>query len=67
MITRFLWQGMGPTLRIGVLFVLAIGIILPLLNQLLPAKSAFHVPAWVLQLIGKYLCYASLALAVDLV
>ena len=25
------------------------------------------MPAWVLQLIGKYLCYASLALAVDLV
>ena len=32
MITRFLWQGMGPSLRIGVLFVLAIGIILPLLE-----------------------------------
>src|SRR5215204_4662632 len=67
MITRFLWQGMGPSLRIGVLFVLAIGIILPLLNQLMPATSAFYVPAWVLQLIGKYLCFASLALAVDLV
>jgi urea transport system permease protein len=67
MITRFLWQGMGPSLRVGVLFVLAIGIILPLLNQLMPASSAFYVPAWVLQLIGKYLCFASLALAVDLV
>ena len=67
MITRFLWQGMGPSLRVGVLFVLAIGIILPLLNQLMPATSAFYVPAWVLQLIGKYLCFASLALAVDLV
>src|SRR5919106_4926662 len=67
MITRFLWQGMGPGLRIGVLFVLAIGIILPLLNQLMPASSALYVPAWVLQLIGKYLCFASLALAVDLV
>ena len=65
MITRFLWQGMGRNLRLFVLLVLAIGIALPLLNQLLPPKSAFHVPAWVLQLIGKYLCYASLALAVD--
>ena len=26
MITRFLWQGMGPSLRAAVLFVLAIGI-----------------------------------------
>ena len=67
MITRFLWQGMGPSLRIGVLFVLAIGIILPLLNQRMPASSALYVPAWLLQLIGKYLCFASLALAVDLV
>ena len=49
------------------LLVLAVGILVPLLNQLLPPDSAFHVPSWVLQLIGKYLCYASLALAVDLV
>src|SRR6476620_4666 len=67
MIPRFLWQGMVPSLRAAVLFVLAIGIILPLRNQLMPAGSALHVPAWVLQLIGKYLCFASLALAVDLV
>src|SRR5262245_43279023 len=67
MITRFLWQGMSRNLRLFVLLVLAIGTALPLLNQLLPASSAFYVPAWVLQLIGKYLCYALLALAVDLV
>src|SRR6266700_6776856 len=67
MITRFLWQGMGRNLRLFVLLVLAIGIVLPLLNQLMPATSSFHVPAWVMQLIGKYLCYASLAVAVDLV
>ncbi|MCA0248809.1 MAG: urea ABC transporter permease subunit UrtC [Proteobacteria bacterium] len=67
MITRFLWQGMGPGLRLFTLLVLAVGILLPLANQLLPPDSPFHVPAWVLQLIGKYLCYALLALAVDLV
>src|SRR5712671_378394 len=67
MITRFLWQGMGRNLRLFVLLVLAIGIVLPLLNQLMPATSALYVPAWALQLIGKYLCFASLALAVDLV
>jgi urea transport system permease protein len=67
MITRFLWQGMDRNLRLFILLVLGIGIILPLLNQLMPPASPFFVPAWVLQLIGKYLCYASLALAVDLV
>jgi urea transport system permease protein len=48
MITRFLWQGMGPGLRLFTGLVLAIGILLPLANQLLPAGSTFHVPAWVL-------------------
>jgi urea transport system permease protein len=53
--------------RLFVALVLAIGVALPLANQLMPPTSALYVPAWVLQLIGKYLCYASLALAVDLV
>jgi urea transport system permease protein len=67
MMTRFLWNGMGRNLRLFVLLVLAIGIALPLLNQLMPKTSALYVPSYILQLIGKYLCYASLALAVDLV
>jgi len=67
MITRFLLQGMDRNLRLFILLVLAVGIALPLLNQLLPPTSPFYVPSWVLQLIGKYLCYALLALAVDLV
>ena len=67
MITRFLWTGMGRNLRLFVLLVLAVGVVLPLLNQLMPRTSSFYVPSYMLQLIGKYLCYASLALAVDLV
>jgi len=58
---------MTRNLRLFILLVLAVGILLPLSNQLLPPGSAFRAPAWVLQLIGKYLCYAALALAVDLV
>ncbi len=67
MITRFLWQGMDRSLRLFVLLVLALGVALPLLNQLVPSGSPFHVPAWLMQLMGKYLCFALLALAVDLV
>jgi urea transport system permease protein len=67
MITRFLWNGMSRDVRLFVALVLAIGIALPLLNQLMPRTSALYVPSYILQLIGKYLCYASLALAVDLV
>ena len=39
----------------------------PILNLAVPASSAFHVSAYGLTLIGKYLCYALLALAVDLI
>ncbi|HVC54816.1 MAG TPA: urea ABC transporter permease subunit UrtC [Stellaceae bacterium] len=37
------------------------------LNLLTPAASAVHVPDFVISVVGKYLCYAILALAVDLV
>jgi urea transport system permease protein len=67
MMTRFLWNGMSRNVRLLVLLVLAIGVALPLLNQLMPRTSALYMPSYILQLIGKYLCYASLALAVDLV
>ncbi len=36
-------------------------------NVLLPPSSALHVSSFVIGLVGKYLCYAMLALAVDLV
>jgi len=67
MITRFLWQGMDRNLRLSVLLILAVGIALPVANLILAATNPAHVPSWVLQLFGKYLCYALLALAVDLV
>jgi urea transport system permease protein len=42
-------------------------IMVPILNQVVPASSAFHISAYGLSLIGKYLCYALLALSVDLI
>lgn len=56
--------------RAGLLFgVVALGlaILIPVLNLAVPADSAFHVPPHVVALMGKYLCYALLALSVDLV
>jgi urea transport system permease protein len=47
--------------------VLTIGIIVPALNLLLPQSSPLHVPDYMVTLVGKYLCYALLALSVDLV
>ncbi len=45
----------------------AVAIVVPFLNQVLPPSSAFHLSAYGITLIGKYLCYGMLALAVDLI
>jgi urea transport system permease protein len=45
----------------------AVAIAVPILNQVVPASSAFHLSAYGITLIGKYLCYGMLALAVDLI
>jgi urea transport system permease protein len=49
------------------LIVAAIGILVPLSNLLLPASSPFQVPTYLMALFGKYLCYAILALSIDLI
>jgi urea transport system permease protein len=67
MITRFFWHGLDRYVRAMVAVVLIIGLAMPLLNLLMPSSSPLYVSAYTLQLFGKYLCYASLALAVDLV
>jgi urea transport system permease protein len=54
----------GGTVLYGLLLVTAV--VVPLL-ALLPASSPLHVSPYVLTLVGKYLCYAMLALAVDLI
>ena len=41
--------------------------LVPLSNLLLPAGAFLHVPTYLVALFGKYLCYALLALALDLV
>ena len=50
------------------LAIMAVVIIaVPLLNLLVPQSSPFHVPTYVVSLLGKYLAYAVLAVALDLV
>jgi urea transport system permease protein len=55
----------GGTWFLAALAALAVAV--PILNQLVPASSAFHLSAFGITLIGKYLCYGMLALAVDLI
>jgi urea transport system permease protein len=44
-----------------------IGILVPVLNLLVPSTSHFHLSSYFVALFGKYLCYALLALAIDLI
>ena len=53
--------------RLAVLLVVAATAAAPLLNIYAPEGSALHVPTWSVSLIGKYMCFALLALSVDLV
>lgn len=66
MISRRLF---GSDLRIAITIAIlvAIAIIVPILNLAVPPDSAFHVPPYMVALVGKYLCYALLALSLDLV
>ena len=52
-------------LTLGLTF--GVPLCLALLNQSTALSSALHVPTYVIALAGKYLCFAMLALAVDLV
>jgi urea transport system permease protein len=61
----FLYADRGGQIFLGVLFLLAVFV--PLLNLAVPAGSTWHVPTWVMSLLGKYLCFALLALSVDLI
>ncbi|MCK9506009.1 MAG: urea ABC transporter permease subunit UrtC [Porticoccaceae bacterium] len=45
----------------------ALAILMPVLNLVVPPDSVFHVSTYTLTLLGKYLSYALLALAVDLI
>ncbi|MFT7109241.1 MAG: urea transport system permease protein [Psychrobacter glaciei] len=67
---------LGPiaTLLVGdkggqrlVIALMAIAVIFPFCNLMVPEDSIFHVSTYALTLTGKYLCYALLALSVDLI
>ncbi len=47
--------------------VLGAAVLVPVLNLAVPPDSPFHVPSYLVSLWGKYLCFALLAVSVDLV
>lgn len=65
LITSILRNDRGGQIMLGVL--LAVLIAVPILNLIVPAGNPLHVPTYLVTLMGKYLTYALLAIAVDLV
>lgn len=53
--------------RIFLGILVAAIVLVPILALVLPKGSAFSMPPYVVALLGKYLCYALLAIALDLV
>jgi urea transport system permease protein len=67
MITGFVLRALDGKIVVAIGILLATALLVPALNLLVPPEGAFHVPTYAVSLFGKYLCYALLALALDLV
>jgi urea transport system permease protein len=64
---RFFAAGPDRRIFIAIVLLLAAAATVPVLNLLVPEGNPFHVRAYAVALAGKFLCYALLALALDLV
>jgi urea transport system permease protein len=67
MTLRFLSGGLTGGRLVMLALLVAAAILVPVLNLALPENHPLHVPTYAVTLMGKYLTYALLALALDLV
>ncbi len=67
MISRYLATALGIRSYIFLAVLAAITVAIGVLNLAVPETHPLYVPTYVVSLSGKYLCYALLALSIDLV
>src|SRR6266852_4239120 len=67
MITGLIFRALDRGAIAFLVTLAAIGILVPVLNLFVPVTSPFHLSSYFVALFGKYLCYALLALAIDLI
>ena len=67
MITSLILSSLDRRARIFLFVVAIAALLVPVCNLALPPSSQFHVPTYIVALLGKYICFAILALALDLV
>ena len=64
---RFFAGRDGRRILVAIALLAAAAILVPVLHLALPRDNPLHVPAYMVALLGKYLCFALLALSLDLV
>jgi urea transport system permease protein len=62
---KFLANDTGGNILLNLLLLLTI--VVPVANLVIPEASIFHVSTFTVTILGKYLCFALLAIALDLV
>ncbi len=67
MMTGFIFRALEGRIVIAISILMAVAVLVPALNLLVPPDNFLHIPTYAVSLMGKYLCYALLALALDLV
>ncbi len=66
-LNRSLGKALVSGARPYILLAIALLALLPLLNLFVPQSSPLYLPDFAIKLIGKWLCFAILALSIDLV
>jgi urea transport system permease protein len=67
MTTHILIRSLDRSATIFLIVLAAAAILVPILNLAIPETSALHLPTYLVALFGKYVCYAILALSIDLI
>ena len=67
MITGLVTRSLDRGAIIFLIILAAIGVLVPVLNLMMPVTSSFHLSSYFVALFGKYLCFALLALSIDLI
>jgi urea transport system permease protein len=67
MTSHILIRSLDRSAMIFLIVVAAVAVAVPILNLAVPQSSALHVPTYLVALFGKYICYALLALSIDLI
>jgi urea transport system permease protein len=67
MMSHVLVRSVDRNAAIFLIVVAAIAVAIPIFNLAVPQSSALHLPTYLVALFGKYICYAILALSIDLI